>query len=76
MLCRLLQTNILFRREAYDGSVELFGHPALLNLPSSDKSSIFYSTISALLAPPTVGHEWKLCLTDAKVRKTFYFDSY
>ena len=63
----------MFRREAYDGSTELFGHPALLNLPSDDRSTVFYSTISALLASPTVGHEWKLCLTDAKVGRLGLF---
>lgn len=47
--------------------MELFGHPAVLNLPSSDKGAAFYSALSPLLPPGTSGLPWKLNLTDAKV---------
>jgi len=65
---RLLQTNILFRTQSDDGSHYLFAHPAVLNLPSSEQSTYYYSAIAPLLPPAIASHDWSLCLTDSMGR--------
>lgn len=45
----------------------MFGHPAILNLPSSSLGTSLYTTVGNLVPHPLTACEWTLNLTDSKV---------
>ena len=45
----------------------VFGHPAILNLPSSGLGESLYTTVGVLVPHPLTEYEWTLNLTDSKV---------
>ena len=66
VVVRLLQTNIMFRSDNGFGRPTVFGHPAILNLPSSSLGTSLYTTVGNLVPHPLTACEWTLNLTDSK----------
>ncbi|KAL5476211.1 hypothetical protein EMCRGX_G026127 [Ephydatia muelleri] len=66
VVVRLLQTNIMFRSDNGFARPTVFGHPAILNLPSSGLGESLYTTVGVLVPHPLTEYEWTLNLTDSK----------
>lgn len=65
-IIRLLQTNIMFRSDNSPDRPTVFGHPAILNLPSSGPASLLHDAVRALVPPTLIDNYWTLHLTDSK----------